>query len=409
MRTVFRRFSSVSWVGLARLGVACAVTGCSSAPPAETPPPGGTGPVDSGTAPMQDAGSKKDSGKSGTPMPEASTPAAGNYTVTGPTIFDATGKPHIFRGVARPSLEWTSSGVQLAEGDYQVMAMWGANVVRIPLNQDFWLKSDASGATNPSYDPTYADWVDQQVQWAEASKLDVILDLHWSDKGDFNVESQCAHGSGGCQQVMADPHSLLFWQEVATKYKNDPHVLFELYNEPNVGGYMPNSGNWGIWLNGGQTDGFQAVGMQQLYDMVRKTVGAPNLVVIGGLSWAFDLSGVMSSPVSGTNIIYATHPYQTDPQNRWDASFGMLSATYPIMATEFGDRSGSCATGYPSNFLAYANKKATGSNPANAISWTAWAFYVDPNPCTFPTLLTDWSYTPNAFGMLVKSALAAGP
>jgi hypothetical protein len=318
----------------------------------------------------------------------------------------------LFRGVARPSLEWNSAGDQLNQGDYGVMSAWGANVVRISLNQDFWLQTDASGNSNPNYDPTYAGTVDQQVQWAETAMptpLDVILDLHWSDQGDFGTEAQCKNATSGCQQVMADPHSVLFWQQVATKYKNDPHVLFELYNEPNLGGYQPQSADWTAWLKGDTTNkyGFTVIGMQQLYTTVRAT-GASNLVIVGGLSWSFDLSGVSANPVIGTNIIYNTHPYQTDAQGQWTSSFGSLSAQYPIIATEFGDRSGSCSTTYGSNFIAYANKKASGDNPANELSWTAWAFYVASNPCTFPTLLTDW-YTPNAFGTAVENALMAGP
>ena len=35
--------------------------------------------------------------------------------------------------------------------------------------------------------------------------------------------------------------------------------------------------------------------MQQLYDTVRAT-GAQNLVIIGGLNWAYDLSGVPAQP-----------------------------------------------------------------------------------------------------------------
>ena len=151
--------------------------------------------------------------------------------------------------------------------------------------------------------------------------------------------------------------------------------------------------------------------MQKLYDTVRAT-GANNLVVIGGLGWSFDLSGVTSHAVNGTNILYATHPYQTDSQGMWTASFGSLSAKYPIIATEFGDRSASCTPSYASNFMAYANKKAAnGDNPSNELSWTAWAFYAPSSPaqqCTFPTLLMDW-YTPNAVGNAVQAALMAGP
>ena len=291
-----------------------------------------------------------------------------------------------------------------------VMAAWGANVVRISLNQDFWLKADANGNANPTYDSSYEATVDQQVQWAKMYKLDVILDLHWSDKGDFAVAANCLSAKTGCQQDMADAHSVLFWQQLATKYKDNPQVLFELYNEPKVGGYMPTSANWDTWLNGGTSSGFAVHGMQELYNAVRMS-GAQNLVIIGGLNWANDLSGVPAHAVNGSNIIYNTHVYQTSMPSSWDASFGSLSAKYPVIATEFGDHSGSCSTALSSNFIAYANKKGSnGDNPPSELSWTAWAFYSanGVDQCKFPTLLSSW-YTPNVSGMIVQSALMAGP
>jgi endoglucanase len=401
------------------------LTACASsttAPNNELPPGGdGGSPVhDAGqSAPSNDAAASKDASKDaakdspGTPA-ESGAPTGG-YSVSGATVLDSSGKPHLFRGLSRPSLEFSSVGDQLADGDYGVIAAWGANVVRIPLNQGYWLQADANGAANPSYDPSYAGTVDQQVQAAEHNHLDVILDLHGSDTGNFSVEVQCNTAHSNCQQMMADTHSLLFWKQVAAKYKNDPHVLFELYNEPHIGGYQPGdpgtaafTSNWTVWLNGGSTSGFQAAGMQQLYDAVRGT-GAPNLVIVGGLDWAFDLRGISSYPVNGTNVLYATHAYQQNPESNWDGYFGSLAARYPIIATEFGDRSGSCSTAYASDFIAYANKKATsGPNPPNEISWTAWAFYVASNVCTFPTLLTNY-YAPNAAGTVVMNALMAGP
>src|SRR5262249_50369822 len=154
-----------------------------------------------------------------------------------------------------------------------------ANVVRIPMNQDFWLNDP----TNDAYYFKYPDIVDQQVKWAEKWGMDVILDLHWSDEGDYS--KGCDTNSGkNCQQCMADAHSQLFWQQVATKYKDDGHVLFELYNEPF-------KVSWYTWLNGGMSGGqctnnggstpqnFLVVGMQQLYNTVRQT-GAQNLVIV---------------------------------------------------------------------------------------------------------------------------------
>jgi hypothetical protein len=353
------------------VGMACGPLGTDGTVPAD----GGTG-----VSTTTDGASQRDA-PNGTSGADASAggsttdqAAPGGYHVQGNTIYDPAGKPHLFHGVDRPSLEWSASGDHLSPADYQRMASWKANVVRIALNQDYWLENSSS----------YQQTVDQQVQWAESAGLDVILDLHWSDKGDA--------ANMPAQQRMADARSLLFWQAVATRYRGDGRVLFELYNEPHD---VP----WSVWLGGGPSgDGFTVAGMQQLYDAVR-AMGAENLVIVGGLQYAYDLSGVSQYPVQGHNVVYATHPYNQPSKQpgQWDFGFGTLSATYPVMATEFGDVSAACATDYYSEVIAYAN--------AHDMSWSGWAWY--PSGCQFPSLIADWSGTPTAAGQIEKSALQA--
>jgi len=304
--------------------------------------------------------------------------APGGYYVNGNTICRADGAAHQFHGIARPSLEWSSAGENLSAADFQLMASWKANVVRIALNQDFWL------ATSPRHDPGYPALVDSAIAWAEAAGMDVILDLHWSDAG---VLGAC----GGCQQRMPDANSLTFWTEVAARYRTDGRVLFELYNEPH-------DVSWDVWRAGGDTgEGWQAVGMQALYDVVRST-GAYNLVVIGGLDWAYDLSGVPAHRIAGFNIVYATHPYNNQAARRarfWDVYWGFLTDTDPVIVTEFGENSGTCAVEYGAAVLAYADLHGAG--------WTAWAWY--PGGCGFPALIEDWNGTPSPSGAIVKALL----
>jgi hypothetical protein len=330
------------------------------------------------------------------------------YRVMGTQILDRAGHPHLFRGLDRPSLEWSCNNNDIVETQYQTMAeVWHANVVRVSLNQDCWIQDPS----NPSYDSSYSAVVDEQVQWAKKYKMDIILDLHWSDRGDYTVGQKCLTvPNTNCQQDMADAHSVVFWQQVAAKYKSDPQVLFELYNEPRIGGSTPQASAWDLWLNGGQSGGFAVHGMQELYTTVR-TAGADNLVIIGGLSWAFDLSGLASHAVTGTNIVYNTHVYNQNPQNEWYAKFGNFAGMYPIIATEFGDHSGSCSTGVVADFTNYANGNAVGgsSAPPNKLSWTAWAFFAAQTPCTFPSLVNSDYMTPNAMGQVVQNALIAGP
>jgi hypothetical protein len=130
-----------------------------------------------------------------------------------------------------------------------------------------------------------------------------------------------------------------------------------------------------------------------------RATGAENLVIVGGLQFAYDLSGVRQYPVNGHNLLYATHPYNQPPNkqpSQWDFAFGYLTANYPVIATEFGDIM-SCATNYYSAVISYADM--------HNMSWTGWAWYA--GTCQFPSLVTDWSGTPSAAGMVEKSALMA--
>jgi endoglucanase len=323
----------------------------------------------------------------GTPPPVA----PGGYYTNGTTVCTADGTPHLFHGVARPSLEW-GAGEHINAEDFQGMADWHANVVRVALNQDFWL----SGAA--LYNPEYAATVDKVVTYAEAAGLDVIFDLHWSDRGDLSVtvlNGQDKNGTSN-QQQMADANSVQFWKELAMKYQNDGHVMFELYNEPN-------GVSWSVWLKGGPAAGFTVAGMQELYDTVRAT-GANNIVIAGGLGYAFDLSGVAAGPIKGYNIMYASHPYKPqDPASAWQSMFGYLATNdvAPVILTEFGDTGSKCTGDWDTQLIKFAD--------AAHISWTAWAWY-SADPCNFPALISDWdNHTPTVQGVAVKAALMAYP
>jgi aryl-phospho-beta-D-glucosidase BglC (GH1 family) len=313
--------------------------------------------------------------------------APGGYWVNGNTICTASGREHLFHGVDRPSLEWSPTGQNLSAHDFQLMAGWKANVVRLAMFQDYWLPG------SQYYDATYADTVDKAVHWAEAAGMDVILDLHWSDKG---VLGSCDHtlpaNMMSCQQIMADVNSKTFWSQVAAKYASDGRVQFELYNEPH-------DVSWDVWKSGGMTGGFMVVGMQELYDTVR-AAGANNLVIIGGLNYAYDLSGVKTHRISGYNIAYATHPYASSGSSSgWPVNWGYLTATDPVIVTEFGDRStdasGACSSNFVGQLIPYADQ--------HHASWTAWAWF--PGGCTFPSIITDWNGTASPPGAIVKSAL----
>jgi hypothetical protein len=361
-------------------------------------------PVEGGV-PLGDASAGAEAATTAHPM------APNGYYVLGPTIYDSNNQPHLFHGVDRPSLEWDpdgegSSGAGIPGQDFAAMKTWNANVVRLSLNQDFWLPGAALPAAKGSTAADYQATVASVITNAESVGLDVILDLHWSDQGNLAVTTSGTMEDSpnvSDQQQMADTNSVTFWTDVAMAYKGDGHVMFELYNEPN--NISPS-----VWLNGGTPmgnwSGPAAVGMQALYNAVRAT-GANNVVLIGGLNWAYDLSQVVNgTAVQGYNIVYVTHPYSQngamDQAAAWGEYFGNLAATAPVMATEFGDNT--CDPTYESSIIAYFD--------ANKISYSGFAWWSTGNSssdCMFPTLLSAWPDTPSATGQVVMTALLAEP
>jgi hypothetical protein len=309
---------------------------------------------------------------------------AQGYSVSGNHILDPAGHVWQIHGVDRSGYEWSPTGDgHFTQTDMNAIAGWRANTVRIATNQDYLL-TDSS-----CFDAGYLGRLDAALTAANQAGMNVIFDLHWTDRGQAGT---CANG----QQLMADNRSVTFWQIMANHYKTNPKVFFELFNEPH-------DISWSCWKNGCTTSGgWTAIGMQQLYNVVRNA-GFSNLVLIGGLNWAFDLSGVPANRIQGINIVYATHPYDFGGKQPgdWPAGFGFLTATDPVVATELGTFD--CTAGYVSTLINYMDAPA--GDPNRRLGWTGWAWNV-PGSCGFPSIIADWNGTPSAMAQPEHDALA---
>ena len=330
--------------------------------------------------------------------------ADGPYTVQGNAIIGADGKRYLFHGVGRDSLEYNCWGdghfdarelayMGSGSGKYAV-TYWGANTVRLPLSEGIWLNGQSSQGCSAAQ---YQALISSTVNTLTTLKLNVILDLQWSDAGGQSLQA-------GGPWAVPDADSVIFWQQVATIYKSYSNVLFELFNEPHPG-------SWACWLSACVTSDtsysqdcncsksvtFNSVGMQALVNAVRGT-GATNLVLVAGMDWGYDLSQITKYPIQGTNVVYDTHPYpyvEKQP-NTWNTAFGTISKTYPVMSAESGQYD--CGTGYMSQLLAYFD--------AHQVSWTAWAWVVQGSQCGYPLLIRDYRGTPTAgMGQLIYQHL----
>ncbi|TMF48698.1 MAG: glycoside hydrolase family 5 protein, partial [Chloroflexi bacterium] len=324
--------------------------------------------------------------------------ADGPYRVQGNQIIGADGKPYIFHGIGLDGLEFAcqgdgnldsghlafmGSGTSNANGTY-----WFANTVRLPLTQSIWLNGLPGQCTAAQYQAT----VKQTVDTLTALKLNVIIDLQWTDAGG---QAQAAGWE------MPDARSVTFWQQVAPIYASYTNVLFELYNEPHPT-FSTSTATWQCWLSGcqitndngtvpGQSPSYQAVGMQTLVTTVR-TAGANNVVLVAGTNWGYELSGITTNKISGSNVVYDTHPYPYGGKNTpalWDASFGNLTSTYPIISAESGEYD--CLTKLMSQLVPYFD--------AHSMGWVAWAWYDvggSNSGCGYPQLISNYQGTPLA-------------
>jgi hypothetical protein len=249
----------------------------------------------------------------------------------------------------------------------------------VPLNEDCWL---GINGVDPAYGgATYRHAIRRFVRRLEAHGLLVDLDLHWNAPGGQLAKDQ---------QVMADAdHSPTFWRSVANTFKDDRAVWFELYNEPH-------DISWRCWLNGCRTaGGWHSAGMQQLVDAVRGT-GAQNIVLVGGLDWASDLSGWLShEPVDPTGQLAAAfHSYNLSACNTracWDTTVATVAAHVPVVMTEFGESD--CAGGYVRPLMDWADR--------HGVSYLAWAW--DAWPCRGgPALITAYDGSPTDYGKAVR-------
>jgi hypothetical protein len=204
--------------------------------------------------------------------------------VKGQSVLTDDGNPIWLQGVNVVSLEWSAGGEQVMKAALVATEQWNANIIRLPVAQKWWF---GKGPGQKDGGAGYRQLVDDVVNLVANRGKYVLLDLHQF---------------GAPRQEHAD-----FWKDAATRYKDHPSLLFDLFNEPH-------GMSWEVWRNGGEVqektkpgeeDAFlspeekrpriaetrRSIGMQRLLDTVRET-GARNVVLVGGLDYAYDLSGI---------------------------------------------------------------------------------------------------------------------
>jgi hypothetical protein len=360
--------------------------------------------------------------------------------VQGNHLIDANGNLLQLRGVDVSGLEFAAIDGSTdpwggQKPNLTAIAGWKANALRIPLNEASYLgytcyNTDGS-AHNPDPGGNYKAAVQQIVADATAMGWYVILDLHKNaPKGTVNGNLVEIAPESTTQNQMADAdNSVAFWTAIATDFKGNPNVIFDLFNEPYFDNVVAPSGvsganvAWTILRDGGTNTLFYgdsatfqqhwtSAGMQTMVNAVRGT-GATNVVMAAGVSWAEDNSlWVQFAPDDpAKQLALSWHAY---PQ--FGAAFGtpaytnpgfasgyawaeaVLTAGYPIIIGETGDQSSNGTSSAP--FLAVLFPWVDLHNVSViGWSWNAWG-------SSEADLIKDSSGTPtDGYGQAFKSWL----
>jgi len=315
-------------------------------------------------------------------------------------LVNAAGKSVRLFGVNRSGTEYAcviggAGGAGIFSGprdeaSIAVMASWHINVVRVSLNEDCWL---GINGVNPAYSgPNYRDAIARYVRRLNDAGLIAILDLHWNAPGALLSDGQ---------QVMADAdHAPAFWTSVASRFKNNPGVMFDLYNEPT-------GISWRCWRSGCVTsEGWRTAGMQRLIDAVRRT-GAKQPIIAAGLNHANDLSGWLSHPLRDPlhQLVAGVHVYDTGPPGYcntvdcWDRVLVPVAKKVPIVTGELGERDR--RSDFVTTYMKWADQQWRFDRAVSILGWSWDAAQGEGGP----SLITSYDGTPTAFGLGFRAYL----
>ena len=240
--------------------------------------------------------------------------------VTEGRLTDEDGNPVQLRGVSTHGMMWYPGYVNA--GAFKSVKERGGNVIRLAMYTD----TENGYFADPERNMTL---MCQGIDNAIAEDLYVIVDWHILTDGDPSVHLD---------------EAITFFDAVASKYGDDPAILYEICNEPN-------SCSWQSIID-------YAYAIQ---DVIRQY--APGAVMIVGTpDYSSHLGYPMTDPFYGENFLYAFHYYAGEGHST-KLFEEAVEAGLPVFVSEWGV--GQNGGEEAARFADYMNK--------HGISWCAWS------------------------------------
>ncbi|MFE2581774.1 cellulase family glycosylhydrolase [Streptomyces sp. NPDC059378] len=328
--------------------------------------------------------------------------------VSGNKLVDASGATRRLLGVNRSGGEFMCvQGYGIWDGPVddaavKAIADWKANTVRIPLNEECWL-----GLSNikPQYSgANYISAVKDLVARVEAHGMTPVVELHWTYGQYTGNSAGCSDVHATCQKPMPDmQYSPAFWSSVASTFKADPAVAFDLFNEPYPDRATATATQaWQCWRDGGSCPGigYEVAGMQDLVDAVRGA-GAHNLILAGGLAYSNDLSQWLTyrptDPAGNLAAAYHVYNFNTcASESCWNSTLAPVAAQVPLVAGEIGENT--CSHAFVDQVMKWFD--------AHGLSYLGWTW--NTWDCSSgPSLISAYDGTPTSYGAGLRDHLRA--
>lgn len=339
-------------------------------------------------------GGSGNGGSGGTPGP------ANRLRIDGNRIVDDKGAPVRLTGLSWFGLETDTFaphglGQRSMDSVLDQVVATGFNTLRVPFSSQLFdpgaapvgidaaLNSDLVGKSGPEV-------LDALITKASARGLRIILDRH---RPDAAAQSPLWYTAAYSEQRwIAD------WVMLAQKYRANPMVVaFDLHNEPHAEATWGSGAMATDWRLAAERAGNAILAVHPDILFVVEGVEA-----VGGnyYWWGGNLRGAAAAPVQldrPDHVIYSPHEYPaslyaqpwfsdpTYPANLpavWDATWGGLAATAPVLIGEFGSK---LETDSDRLWIA----KLASYIQTKGLSFTYWSLNPDSGD-TGGILLDDW-------------------
>ena len=193
----------------------------------------------------------------------------GALHVSGTSLVDENGNPVVLQGVSTHGLTWFPDVINETLFD-EISSDWNANLIRLAMYSQIYCKNDSEKEES-------LNLLEKGIEYAIQADMYVIVDWHILE--DANPMDNLGQ-------------AVEFFQYIAGKYANDPHILFEICNEPNSGTTWEDIKTYA----------------QTIIPVIR-TYSSDSIILVGTPNYDRYLLSAAEDPLAYDNLMYTCHFY----------------------------------------------------------------------------------------------------